>query len=168
MINTISFERGPWGERGPGRARARAKMASILRPFSRARGSPRTPFTLRTLFKGNLLDYSIHQIYHIAFISIISYIVFVFLNGSLWKAFEHRHATLVPSSCLVLQHLSIGREELAANQTWGCSVLSLWQVVSIRSHKDKKVPFQVKSWPEYFRECDLSLYSFIKSVYIVL
>ncbi len=36
--NTLSFERGPWGERGPGRAaRARAKMASILRPFWQAR-----------------------------------------------------------------------------------------------------------------------------------
>ena len=48
--NTLSFERGPWGERGPGRAaRARAKMAPILTPFwrARARGAPRTPFTLR-------------------------------------------------------------------------------------------------------------------------
>ena len=52
--NTFSFERGPWGERGPGRAaRARAKMASILRPFWR------TPFTLRTPFNGNLLLYKV-------------------------------------------------------------------------------------------------------------
>ena len=33
-FNTNSFEKGPWGERGP---RARAKMASILRPFWCAR-----------------------------------------------------------------------------------------------------------------------------------
>ena len=58
--NTLSFERGPWGERGPGRAaRARAKMASILKPFWRARSAPRTPFTLRTPFKGNLLLYKV-------------------------------------------------------------------------------------------------------------
>ena len=46
--NTLSFERGPWGERGPGRAaRARAKMASILRPFWRARAArpgPHSPW----------------------------------------------------------------------------------------------------------------------------
>ena len=55
-----SNTRGPWGERGPGRAaRARAKMAPILRPFWRARGAPRTPFTLRTPFKGNLLLYKV-------------------------------------------------------------------------------------------------------------
>ena len=42
--NTLSFERGPWGERGPGRAaRARAKMASILKPFWRARPGPHSP-----------------------------------------------------------------------------------------------------------------------------
>jgi len=33
-------------------ARARAKMASILGPFWRARGAPRTLFTARTLFNG--------------------------------------------------------------------------------------------------------------------
>ena len=37
VLNAISFERGPWGGRGPG---ARA---------------PRTSFTLRTPFKGNLV-----------------------------------------------------------------------------------------------------------------
>ena len=44
------------------RARARAaKMAPILTPFwrPRARGAPRTPFTLRTPFKGNLLLYKV-------------------------------------------------------------------------------------------------------------
>ena len=42
--NTLSFERGPWGERGPGRAaRARAKMAPILKPFWRARPGPHSP-----------------------------------------------------------------------------------------------------------------------------
>ena len=39
IYNTISFERGPWGERGRGRAR--------------------TPLTLRTPFKGNLLIFGI-------------------------------------------------------------------------------------------------------------
>ena len=47
IYNTISFERGPWGERGRGRAR--------------------TPFTLRTPFKGNLLIFGIIWIYLVYF-----------------------------------------------------------------------------------------------------
>ena len=52
-INAFSFERGPRGERGPGRAaRARQKRLQIEALLARA---PRTPFTLRTHFKGNLV-----------------------------------------------------------------------------------------------------------------
>ena len=51
--NTLSFERGPWGERGPGRtARARAKMASILKPFWRARGRAQDPIHPEDPFQG--------------------------------------------------------------------------------------------------------------------
>ena len=47
----ISLERGPWGERGPGRAaRARQKGLKIEAILARAR-APRTPFTPRTLSK---------------------------------------------------------------------------------------------------------------------
>ena len=49
--NTIFLERGPRGEWGPGSARACLKSFN-LEPLTRARG-PRTPFTLRTPFKGN-------------------------------------------------------------------------------------------------------------------
>ena len=51
--NTFSFERGPRGERGP---RARQKGLQIEALLARARG-PRTPFALRTPFKGNLVRY---------------------------------------------------------------------------------------------------------------
>ena len=55
--NTLSFERGPWGERGPGRAaRARAKTAPILRPFARRAQDPIHP---EDFFKGNLLLYKV-------------------------------------------------------------------------------------------------------------
>ena len=58
--NTLSFERGPWGERGPGRAaRARQNGFNFETFLARARGAPRTPFTLRTPFKGNLLLYKV-------------------------------------------------------------------------------------------------------------
>ena len=52
--NTLSFERGPWGERGPGRAaRARANMVSILRPFWRARaGRAQDPIHPEDPFQG--------------------------------------------------------------------------------------------------------------------
>ena len=59
--NTLSFERGPWGERGPGRAaRARAKMAPILTPFWRARARrAQDPIHPEEFFKGNLLLYKV-------------------------------------------------------------------------------------------------------------
>ena len=57
FIESISFERGPRGERGVlGALRERAKSVSKLKLFWRARvrvcGAPRAPFTLRTPFKG--------------------------------------------------------------------------------------------------------------------
>ena len=60
--NTLSFERDPWGERGPGRAARARQNGSNFETFlarARARGAHRTPFTLRTPFKGNLLLYKV-------------------------------------------------------------------------------------------------------------
>ena len=58
FIESISFERGPRGERGVlGALRARQKCLQIKALLARARvhmcGAPRAPFTLRTPFKGN-------------------------------------------------------------------------------------------------------------------
>ena len=54
-LNKISFERGPQGEWGPGSARARVKSPK-WKLFRRARArGPRTPFTLRTRFRGKLV-----------------------------------------------------------------------------------------------------------------
>ena len=48
--NTLSFERGPWGERGP-------KIAPILTPFWRARA--KDPIHPEEFFEGNLLLYKV-------------------------------------------------------------------------------------------------------------
>ena len=55
FIESISFERGPRGERCLGRAARPCLQIEALLARARARGAPRAPFTMRTPFKGNLI-----------------------------------------------------------------------------------------------------------------
>ena len=62
--NTLSFQRGPWEERGPPRAARQngfnfETLLARTRARARARGAPRTAITLRTPFKGNLHLYKV-------------------------------------------------------------------------------------------------------------
>ena len=73
--NKISLERGPQGEWGPGSARARAKRASIWRPFWRARADPFHP---KDLFQRKMCYLFLYLIYFLVFFIFFLYLFDVF------------------------------------------------------------------------------------------